>query len=209
MPTAVGPFSFSTRFHCRAISSKAWSQETGWNSPSLANRAVAHAQQRRGEPVGAVHDLGEEVALDAVEAAVDLGLHVAVGGDDLAVLDPDHDAAAGRWPSSRRLRWEHRAARGVRPRAGAARTALDSHHAQRPAAAERADRALRARGRVRPGDAFPQSLAAFRRGGEEPAAGSSCDHGASGRSAGRPGRAEHELPHPDQKADECRPRRRR
>ncbi len=49
--------------------------------------AVAHPQQRRGQPVGAVHDLGEEVALDAVEAAIDLGLDVAVGGDDPAVLD--------------------------------------------------------------------------------------------------------------------------
>ena len=37
MPTASGPFSFSTRLNCRAISSKAWSQETGWNSPSFAN----------------------------------------------------------------------------------------------------------------------------------------------------------------------------
>ena len=37
MPTASGPFSFSTRLNCRAISSKARSHETGWNSPSLAN----------------------------------------------------------------------------------------------------------------------------------------------------------------------------
>ena len=37
MPTAVGPFSFSTRFHCWAMTSNAWSQLTGWNSPSLWN----------------------------------------------------------------------------------------------------------------------------------------------------------------------------
>ena len=36
MPTAVGPFSLSTRFNCSAITSKALSQETRWNSPSLA-----------------------------------------------------------------------------------------------------------------------------------------------------------------------------
>ena len=65
--------------------------------------AVAHPQQRRGQPVGAVHDLGEEVALDAVEAAVDLGLDVAVGGDHLAVLDRDHHAAAGAAEAARRL----------------------------------------------------------------------------------------------------------
>src|SRR4051812_37014717 len=43
----------------------------------------------------AVHDLGEEVALHAVEAAVHLGLDVAMGGDHAVVLGGDHDAAAG------------------------------------------------------------------------------------------------------------------
>ena len=36
MPSAVGPFSFSTRLACAAMVSKASSQETGVNSPSLA-----------------------------------------------------------------------------------------------------------------------------------------------------------------------------
>ena len=36
MPTAVGPFSFSTFFHCAAMVSKAMSQLTGWNSPFLS-----------------------------------------------------------------------------------------------------------------------------------------------------------------------------
>jgi hypothetical protein len=36
MPTPSGPFSFRTRLNCRAISSKARSHDTGWNSPSLA-----------------------------------------------------------------------------------------------------------------------------------------------------------------------------
>ena len=65
--------------------------------------AAAHAQQRRGQAVGAVHDLGQEVALDAVEAAVDLGLGIAVGRHDLARLDADHDAAAGAAEAARRL----------------------------------------------------------------------------------------------------------
>ena len=104
MPTASGPFSFSTRLNCRAISSKARSQDTGWNSPSLANCAALHAHERLGQPVGAVHDLREEVALHAVEAAVDLRLHVAVGGDHPPVLDAHHDAAAGAAEAARRLR---------------------------------------------------------------------------------------------------------
>ena len=36
MPTAVGPFSFSTFLNFSAMTSKALSQETGVNSPSLA-----------------------------------------------------------------------------------------------------------------------------------------------------------------------------
>ena len=60
----------------------------------LGELPVPHAEQRLGQPVGAVHDLRQEIALDAVEAAVDLRLHVPVGGDDLSVFDADHDAAA-------------------------------------------------------------------------------------------------------------------
>jgi len=36
MPTACGPFSFSTRLNCAAMTSNASSQDTGSNSPSLA-----------------------------------------------------------------------------------------------------------------------------------------------------------------------------
>ena len=36
MPTAVGPFSFSTRLNCSAMTSNAWSHETGANSPFLS-----------------------------------------------------------------------------------------------------------------------------------------------------------------------------
>ena len=51
----------------------------------------------------AVHDLGQEIALDAVEAAVDFGFDVAVGGDHAAILGRDHDAAAGAAEPARRL----------------------------------------------------------------------------------------------------------
>ncbi len=37
MPTAVGPFSRSAFLNCRSISSKARSQLTGVNVPSLSN----------------------------------------------------------------------------------------------------------------------------------------------------------------------------
>ena len=70
----------------------------------LRELPVPHAQERLGEPIAAVHDLGEEVALDAVEAAIDLGLHVAVGGNDLAFFHPDHHTAAGAAEAAGRLR---------------------------------------------------------------------------------------------------------
>src|SRR5690606_21824558 len=45
----------------------------------------------------------QEIALDAVQAAVDLGLDVAMGGDHAAVVDRDVDAAAGSAVAARRL----------------------------------------------------------------------------------------------------------
>jgi hypothetical protein len=60
--------------------------------------------KRRGQAILAIHDLGEEIALHAVEAAVDLRLHVAMGGDDMAVLHADHHAAAGAAEAAGRLR---------------------------------------------------------------------------------------------------------
>ena len=95
MPSAVGPLSFSTCLACAAITSNASSQRHRRELAVLGVVAVLLAQQRLRQPVGAVHDLGEEIALDAVQAAVDLGQHVAVGGDHLAFLDADHHAAAG------------------------------------------------------------------------------------------------------------------
>ena len=61
----------------------------------LVELAVLHAQQRAGQAVAAVHDLRQEVALHAVDPAIDLGLDVAVGGHYLAVAGGDHHAATG------------------------------------------------------------------------------------------------------------------
>ena len=69
----------------------------------LVVNAVPHAQQRLGQAVAAVHDLGQEVALDAVQAAVDLGFDVAVGGHHAAVLGRHHHAAAGAAEAAGRL----------------------------------------------------------------------------------------------------------
>lgn len=64
---------------------------------------VALAQHRPGQPVLAVEDLGEEVALDAVEAAIDLRVDVTVGGHDAIVLGRHHHAAAHPAEATRRL----------------------------------------------------------------------------------------------------------
>ena len=70
----------------------------------LCEGATLLAQQRRGQAVAAIHDLGEEIALDAVQPAIDLGQCVAVGGDDLACLDAHHHPASGAAEAARRLR---------------------------------------------------------------------------------------------------------
>src|SRR6185437_2539168 len=61
----------------------------------LVEDAVLLAEKGRRQPVGAVHDLGEKISLDAVQSAIDLGQRIAVGRDDLVILDADHDAATG------------------------------------------------------------------------------------------------------------------
>ena len=65
--------------------------------------AVRLAQHRPRQPVVAVHDLGEEIALHAIEAAIDLGLDVAVGRDHAIVLGRHHHAATGAAEAARRL----------------------------------------------------------------------------------------------------------
>jgi len=61
----------------------------------LVELAVLHAQQRLRETVLAVHDFGQEVTLDAVQALVHRGVRVALGGHHAAVLDADEHAATG------------------------------------------------------------------------------------------------------------------
>ncbi|MNO84457.1 hypothetical protein D3C76_757970 [compost metagenome] len=65
--------------------------------------AVAHAQQRLGQAIDAVHDLRQEVALDAVEATIDFGLDVAMRGHHAVVPRRHHHAATGPAESARRL----------------------------------------------------------------------------------------------------------
>jgi hypothetical protein len=69
--------------------------------------AVLHPQQGRGQAIVPVHDLGQEVALDAVEALVHFGLRVAVGRDDAVVFHGHRDAAARAAKAARRLRPLH------------------------------------------------------------------------------------------------------
>jgi multicomponent K+:H+ antiporter subunit G len=47
-----------------------------------------------GQAVTPIQNLGEEVAFDAVQATIDLSLHVTMRGDDLVVAGRDHHATA-------------------------------------------------------------------------------------------------------------------
>ena len=57
--------------------------------------AVLHAQQRLGQAVFAVLDLGQEITLDAVQATVDRCIRITLGGDDTAVLDTHQHRTTG------------------------------------------------------------------------------------------------------------------
>ena len=70
----------------------------------LVEDTVLLSQQRRGETVAAVHDLRQEVSLDAIEAAVHFRQRVAVGGNHFAFLHADHHAASGTAETAWRLR---------------------------------------------------------------------------------------------------------
>ncbi|MNZ60499.1 hypothetical protein D3C78_785700 [compost metagenome] len=65
--------------------------------------AVLHAQHGLGQAVLAVHDLGQEIALDAVETAVHFRFRVALRGHHAVVLDGHHHAAARAAEAARRL----------------------------------------------------------------------------------------------------------
>ena len=64
---------------------------------------ILHAQQRRRQPIIPVHDLRQEITLDAVEALVHFGVDVAVRGDDAVVLHPHRHTASGAAEAARRL----------------------------------------------------------------------------------------------------------
>ena len=74
MPTAVGPFSLQHALELLGHHVERLVPRDRRELAVLVVLAVLHAQQRRRQAVRAVHDLREEVALDAVHAAVDLGL---------------------------------------------------------------------------------------------------------------------------------------
>src|SRR5690606_1173696 len=56
--------------------------------------AIFHTQHRRAQAIAAIHDLRQEVAFDAVQAAIDIGFYVAVSGNDFVVFGRHHHAAA-------------------------------------------------------------------------------------------------------------------
>ncbi len=57
--------------------------------------ATTHAQQRLGQPVFAIHDLGKEIALYTVQAFVYRGIRITLGGDNTTILGTDQDRATG------------------------------------------------------------------------------------------------------------------
>ena len=61
----------------------------------LVELTVLHPQHRLGQAVLAVLDLGQEVALDAVQALVDRRIRVTLGGDNTAILGADEHTATG------------------------------------------------------------------------------------------------------------------
>jgi two-component system nitrate/nitrite sensor histidine kinase NarX len=89
----VGSFSVALTFS--AMMSKACVPGDRRELAVLVELAVLHAQQRLGQAVLAVHDLGQEIALDAVQALVHRRIGVALGGHHAAVLDADQHAATG------------------------------------------------------------------------------------------------------------------
>ena len=60
MPTPDGPFALSAALNFSAMTSNAWSQVIGVNSPSFAYLPSVIRSSGVGQAVGAVHDLGEE-----------------------------------------------------------------------------------------------------------------------------------------------------
>ena len=57
--------------------------------------AVFHAQHWLGQAIFAVHDFRQEIAFDAVEAAIDFRIRIALGGHHAPVLNANQHGAAG------------------------------------------------------------------------------------------------------------------
>ena len=104
MPTALGPFFAQRLLPLLGHDVERLVPRHRRELAVLVVFAVLHAQERRRQPVLAVHDLRKEVAFHAVHAAVHFRLRVAVGRDDLAFLDRDAHAAARAAEAARRLR---------------------------------------------------------------------------------------------------------
>ncbi len=94
METESGPYLSMDSLNFAAMRVIASSQDASTNLSALAD-------QRLGEPVLAVEDLGEEISLDTVQPLVDRGRRVSLGGDDPAVLDPDKNTATDTAESGR------------------------------------------------------------------------------------------------------------
>ena len=95
MPTPLGPALFQRGLEFLRHDVEGFVPRDRRELAVLVVFAVGLAQHRLGETVVAVHDLGKEIALDAIEAAIDLGFDVAMGCDHAVVLGRHHHAAAG------------------------------------------------------------------------------------------------------------------
>ena len=69
----------------------------------LIELTILHAQQRRLQAIRTVHDLGQEVALDAVQAAINWRIRVALSGHNASFLRPDQNTTAGATKTTGRL----------------------------------------------------------------------------------------------------------
>ena len=103
MPTPLGPRFFSARLEFLRHDVEGFVPRDRRELAVLVVFAVRLAQHRLGETVVAVHDLGKEIALHAIEAAIDFRLDVAMGCDHAVVLGRHHHAAAGAAEPARRL----------------------------------------------------------------------------------------------------------
>ena len=87
MPTASGPLALSALLELLGHDIEGLVPGDGLKLAFLIVDAAALAQEWRGQPVGAIHDLRQEIALDAVQTAIDRRIGVALSGHHTALLD--------------------------------------------------------------------------------------------------------------------------